>query len=279
VAVAYDDIEQSVQDAGPAELYEFITNSSTTRLTSYGSDVTFGGNVYSSVPLARGSLEVTDLATDQQEMVVEIPEGNAVAVAYSPGIPIESLRVRVTRYHPAWGVSLQIWDGYASDMKYRGHMAAFRVPSGTGDALALEVPSARLQRLCNHILYDAQCTIDPNTKKVSTTISAISLDALTITVGTLGAVGALKDGYIKHIASGEKRTITQTPSGTDILIQCQFPNGLLAIGNAVELYAGCDHQVATCKNSFNNVVNFGGHPYVPSSNLFYVGLLNTRYHY
>ena len=37
----------------------------------------------------------------------------------------------------------------------------------------------------------------------------------------------------------------------------------LAIGDTYTMHAGCDYSFSTCKNRFNNVVNFRGEPYVP----------------
>ena len=39
-------------------------------------------------------------------------------------------------------------------------------------------------------------------------------------------------------------------------------------GDAVTLYAGCDHTAATCLAKFDNLVNFGGCPAVPEFNPF-----------
>lgn len=37
----------------------------------------------------------------------------------------------------------------------------------------------------------------------------------------------------------------------------------VSIGDQLELYAGCDKQITTCINKFNNVLNYRGEPYVP----------------
>jgi hypothetical protein len=38
------------------------------------------------------------------------------------------------------------------------------------------------------------------------------------------------------------------------------------VGVSIRFYAGCDGSIYTCRDKFNNVVNFGGHPYVPKDN-------------
>jgi uncharacterized phage protein (TIGR02218 family) len=42
----------------------------------------------------------------------------------------------------------------------------------------------------------------------------------------------------------------------------------LTAGDAVQLYAGCDHTMAHCKDRFGNLDNFGGFPFIPVKNPF-----------
>ena len=37
---------------------------------------------------------------------------------------------------------------------------------------------------------------------------------------------------------------------------------MLSVGDYYEIYAGCDKTLATCKEKFNNVINFRGEPYI-----------------
>lgn len=39
----------------------------------------------------------------------------------------------------------------------------------------------------------------------------------------------------------------------------------LATGNSFVVTAGCDKRFATCKNRFNNAVNFRGFPHIPGN--------------
>lgn len=38
--------------------------------------------------------------------------------------------------------------------------------------------------------------------------------------------------------------------------------GSIQVGDTLELTAGCDHTITTCKNKFGNSVNFGGFPHI-----------------
>jgi uncharacterized phage protein (TIGR02218 family) len=37
----------------------------------------------------------------------------------------------------------------------------------------------------------------------------------------------------------------------------------IQLGDSFKIYRGCDKSIETCKNTFNNVVNFRGFPHVP----------------
>src|SRR3546814_2715916 len=37
-------------------------------------------------------------------------------------------------------------------------------------------------------------------------------------------------------------------------------------GTAISLYPGCDHRRMTCKDKFNNILNYGGFDWIPTKN-------------
>lgn len=55
---------------------------------------------------------------------------------------------------------------------------------------------------------------------------------------------------------------------TTLTLFNQFSSSDLSIGSVVLAYAGCDKSNSTCATKFNNIVNFGGFPYIPNTNPF-----------
>lgn len=55
---------------------------------------------------------------------------------------------------------------------------------------------------------------------------------------------------------------------TGINITLVSPMPSLVPGQAVRLYAGCDHSTTVCKNRFDNLANYGGFPWIPGKNPF-----------
>jgi uncharacterized phage protein (TIGR02218 family) len=49
----------------------------------------------------------------------------------------------------------------------------------------------------------------------------------------------------------------------------------VAVGDAVQLQAGCDKQFSTCRTKFSNGINFRGHPHMPGTD-FVVGFASAN---
>lgn len=284
--MSFDTVDESVQDAQPIELYAFTTPTATTYVTTAEKDIVYGGNTYTATPGARSNLTSADVADNAEDLNIELFAAHALPQSYANGLPPREVAVVVLRYFAASGFFAQLWSGYVASLSFAGDYATFRVPSGTADALQVQIPSLVCSRLCQHVLYDDFCTVSRaglthgTPYAVSTTISSISPDGLTLSLAGSPFITDLtffQHGEILHTSSTERRTITATVNATDAQIQVPFPGGTLHVGDALTIYAGCDHTVATCFNKFANVVNFGGLPYLPRSNVFYVGLSAAFY--
>jgi uncharacterized phage protein (TIGR02218 family) len=280
--VAFDDFELSVSDSAPVELYTFVDPTATWRLTTHHKDITFGGNTYTATVGSRSSLSVVGLADDSYDLTVELEAAHALVQKYANGVAPYSVTCLVQRYQPASGLAIQLWSGPVTSLAFKGRMGSFRISSGIADALAQECPNVTAQRSCGHQLYDARCTKLESSFAVATGIDAISADGRTIT--TLGSVPAAIGGVpwalhgtLLHVPSNERRTIIVQPSTTQFQIQLEFPLGLVSVGDAVKVIAGCNLTLEQCKAKFSNVINFGGMPSLPQSNLFYVGAVAMRY--
>ncbi|MBQ3675664.1 MAG: phage BR0599 family protein, partial [Campylobacter sp.] len=49
-------------------------------------------------------------------------------------------------------------------------------------------------------------------------------------------------------------------------ITLMFPLKSLSTADLVYVYAGCDKTIKMCRDKFNNSINYGGFPFVPSKN-------------
>jgi hypothetical protein len=128
------------------------------------------------------------------------------------------------------------------------------------------LPFAVASRTCNHAHYDNGCQ-EPRggANQISPTVASVSADGLTITISSIGGKPDqwAQFGEIVRVADGERRLV-RSQIGTALVIDRRFLT--LANGNALEVHAGCDHTVETCRDKFDNVTNFGGHPDLPVGN-------------
>lgn len=281
--MSFDTYELSVEDSEPIELYTFAGPVQTWRLTTYHKDVAFGGDTYVATPGSRSNLLVVDVHADSYDATVELAATHPLVQYYANGVAPREVSFNAKRYQASSGLAIQLWDGFIEALSFKDRMGSFRVPSATAEAMRLDCPSVVAQRLCNHILYDGRCTIARAGFQLVTTIAAISADGRTIT--TVGSVPGptnntpwARHGELLHSATTERRTITEQLALNQFQVQCEFQNASINIGDPVTVFAGCDHQVTTCRDKFANVINFGGFPDLPQSNIFYVGLTSTRYH-
>lgn len=262
--MSYDSDEKSISDSAPVELYEFVLPTQTIRLTSGPVAITFAAQVYTPAALARTSVPVAT-QTSSTEVNVDLSLTSALTQAIVTGIIPSKITVTIRRYQSVSAAAIILWTGYVADVRIKGGAATLRIASLYAELLETQISKAVLQRTCNHVLYDARCTVARGAG-VATTISSTTNAGRTLVVSTVsGAIDSFyRHGEILHPITGERRTVLEQV-GTTVNIISPFPSG---ITNAYTLFAGCDHRVDTCKVKFANMINFGGHPILPVSNVF-----------
>lgn len=130
--------------------------------------------------------------------------------------------------------------------------------------MAQNLPRRVYQGRCTHTLYDAGCTLHA----ADFIDNYVVLAAGRIAVNWVGA--ALHDparylfGTLKMtsgVAAGETLSVSNTAS-TGVALGYPLLN-IPAPGDTFSVTFGCDKSMATCANTFNNLLNFGGFPYIP----------------
>lgn len=265
--MSYDAFEDSFHDAAPVECYKFIGSFTTYRYTSSDVETTLNGEVYSPVSSKRNALRAGTQDDDSLHLEVQLPFDVEVvkdyAYAESPfNLTLELYRVhRGTSFATDW---VLLWKGRITSFSVAGRIAKLRVPSIFSRALQGDLPSAYYQNSCNHVLYDGRCRA--NRTAFTHTAKVLSVGVNNFEVDDDGfADGVLRAGEAINSRNGERRMIL---SNSVNLVVLSYPFVDLRDGDLVDLVAGCDHSFATCKSKFNNALNYGGHPYVPSDNPF-----------
>lgn len=131
-----------------------------------------------------------------------------------------------------------------------------------------QMPRRLYQAACTHTFGDAMCTF--NRASLASTQAALAgstqaqiVMSLSPSPATLYNQGTIIG--LTGLNAGQTRTIAQLSGGAVSLLKAWlYP---VSVGDTFELLPGCDHTTATCQNTFNNLIHFGGFPYIPPPEL------------
>lgn len=270
---AYTDVENSLSGGRPIEVYKFIGTFRNYLYTSHDSPVTVNGENYQPIAIKRATMKVGTQADDTLTFDINMAYNEDVVKDYAFTSSPPDLDLELRRTHEGLDLATDwvlIAIGPVTSFQVDEREATLRVASAFVNALAQPVPGRVWQTPCNHVLYDARCTIDPAGFTTSTTVTGISADGTVHVGSTGGIIDFLAAGQMVNTRTGERRQVVSNNALTDVIIN--FPFKDLVVGDTVHLIAGCDHSLLVCINKFANVINFGGHPYLPENNPFFGNL-------
>ena len=161
---------------------------------------------------------------------------------------------------------------------FRGHFGEIRRTDGSfevelrGLAEALNTPVGRsILRGCDRVLGDAKCGFDVSEPEFTAEgeVATGSSGAKVLCSGLDGfAADWFAKGRLIWLSGeniGESAVIKADVSGTGgrALDLWQQPAWPMAVGDRFRVVAGCDKRPETCREKFNNFINFRGFPHIP----------------
>lgn len=265
--MSFNLLETSVFGGSPIELYEFSILGDTWRYTTDDRVTTFQGADFLPISeLSRGSIRVTQ-NIDRTEVRVEMRGNVAIADQFRIAPPSEPVTLRIYKKHRGDPDYIIRWKGRVQGAVWEGPRVVLTcVPVHS----TLKQPGLRrsYQYQCPYALYDTSCNVSRAAFEVLGTVTAISGTTITVTfTGTFDA-NYFAGGYVlweSTTGRQETRMVTAS-SGSSITLQNTTIG--LSVGDAIRLYAGCDHLISTCHTKFNNAERFGGFPFIPETNPF-----------
>lgn len=132
------------------------------------------------------------------------------------------------------------------------------------------VPPNLIQSSCRHSLYNPNCTLVKSSFASANAIATPPGTTLQLNLTTTITVSPFYQLGTCVFTSGQNNGLeffikNQGVSGGVSFLTLGAPTPFLpAPGDTVEIYPGCDKTIATCSNKFNNLIHFGGMPFVPS---------------
>jgi uncharacterized phage protein (TIGR02218 family) len=205
---------------------------------------------------------------------------NAEAVGALRDAAVSEADIRAGRYDRA-----EIWhwlvDWERPDLRvlqFRGTFGEIRRSDGhfevelRGPAEALNAPVGRsVLRTCDRALGDAKCRFDTATPgfRGEGELLAGSMGASLVTEGLEEfSDGWFAQGVLTWLSGDNAGTrgsvkIDRLAAGARRLTLWQAPGGPVRPGDRFWVAAGCDKRAETCRNKFDNFLNFRGFPHIP----------------
>lgn len=128
-------------------------------------------------------------------------------------------------------------------------------------------------RQCRARLGDSRCKFDLESAKFAIEVTAITGGGYVIASDSL--VGTTNDSFKfgkiiwdSGLNDGLSDEVKASNGGTGTATLTLYPRNPIQIGDTGFIYPGCDFQVSTCGQRFNNLNNFRGEPYVPPPNSY-----------
>lgn len=254
----------------PVELYDFVLGGTEYLLCTSSDPQTYAAKTYLPLEINREAVQVGP-EEDSSLLQITMPSSHALVRQFINSVPgvLCSLTIRRVHKTDAANELYTLYKGIVRSVAFsdKGGVSQVGVMSTAG-ALARTIPRYAFTSLCGHMLFDRRCTINQNLFKFTGTASAVSSNQFTLT----GLTASKGDGWATAgfaVSNLDYRLILS--QSLDVLtLLLPFNNNVS--GTSVDVFAGCDHSAGVCQSKFANGINFGGYPFVPTTNPFVSGL-------
>jgi uncharacterized phage protein (TIGR02218 family) len=269
--MAYETLERSTWHGAPVELYRFVLGTQMWTFTSSDGD---GWNYlsedYAPIPIHRSEPEQSEEPAAHR-LSITMPRNEAIPRLFVAFVPPQTMWLTIFRKHRADAEVVALWQGVVRSAAWKGSEAELQCDPI--EALLARMGLRRLfGPLCNHMLYDAGCTVPASAFMREATILNTTGFNLVASEFASEPDGWFTAGFVKR-ANGDMRFIMGHVSDT-ITLLAPFPGTLN--GEVVEAYAGCDHLFSTCVGKFGDYTEdgatHGGWSEMPTKNPFQTGL-------
>jgi len=270
--MSFETYETSRARGGPQQLYlfrvgaDYYCYTDAERQIVHQVDGDTVARTFVPLPIDRGKI-VSSGSADKVTLSVNMPKSTPVAELFRIFPPSDIVWLTIFIGHDSDPdiEFMAIWSGRVLSGIHEGSKASLQCEPVT---TSIKRPGLRrrYQYGCPHPLYGRSCGVDRTAFTVTATVASVSGYQVGFSSGWEGAFtkAHFANGLFDFVITGSrhaKRTILQVNTTTNVLtISGAIPD--LVVGSTVSLSLGCDHQMTGC-NSFGNIQNFGGQPWIP----------------
>lgn len=252
----------------PIDLFRIVLDDQVWTLTSADTEQVYdagdGDEIYIPVAMGRNGIEQKRELT-KANIEVKLPVDHELSILLLTSYIEQVMTLTVFTQRDA---SVDIsWKGRLASMK-PGDADLTLVFESVFTSLRRPGLRARFQKSCRHALYGRGCTLNPESFAAVGSATALNGPIITVTEAAAQAdgyyVGGMlrgPDGSLAYIINhlGTLLTLQRVPYSVLQAAAASFPFN-------VTLYPGCDHTRATCRDKFNNKLNYGGFDWIPQKN-------------
>jgi len=260
--------EETQKKRKPTELYHLWREGGEHwRYTSADFSITYGGNAFAPATVTRGSVRY-DTEFEVSTLRCTFGYVDDPVLEYIAQNPVEVIWIEVLKWYEdvTPEEASVIFIGQVKNVAFEGNKATVTCV-GFEHYLQQRIPKYRFQLGCNNDLFDDFCSSNGGPQKeywsVNATVTTVDTDGVVLNSSTFGE---MEDGYFTrgYITWGDYHRMIVDHSGTAITLRFSMPG--FTVGQSVDAYAGCDRQLGTCVERFDNMLNFFGHPWIPMDN-------------
>jgi len=266
--MSFTGVEHSQEQGAPVELYEFKFGPQDGDVYRYTNAVKALDGGYNPVPISREAIK-TNGKMDKANVTIKVPVTLELANLFLPYPPPYVVRVTIRQGHLTDGAKEYpvVWIGRVLSAAREGNESKLTCENTT---VSLKRPGLKrnYQHGCPFLLYGPGCTVDKDNFKYETTVEEL-----------LGS-GRIKlpDNWFLPLSGPKFRGGTfewDGPAGREIRTILKSDETSITLGGyltgltegmAVTLYPGCAHNMTDCEETFDNIVNYGGQPWIPFKN-------------
>lgn len=267
--MSYEEKEASVSSGTPRELFAFYIQGRAWRYTSADTLVE-NGAPYRSVDIQRSEIQANE---ENSSFSMDIVLDRTLSLA--------RVLVEENPVSPCWLIMYRLHEEAETAVHFQGQVASFSVQgekvvlhcASMQQAMEKKIPRFRFQRICNHILYDRGCGLDPEDFKVAAEVTYVLGTNVSVTWSGSHATwpGGAPEGWgaagmLHKPSTGQRQFIVSHPTNLDMVLLSPMV-GLL-VGDDVEVFAGCTRTPEMCQERFDNLSRFVGFPNIPEINPF-----------
>lgn len=260
--MSYLAIEQSQHDGQPQELYRFVSGTQRWLYTSGQEAVEYQSETYMPATISRSDIEQSNEIA-RLGLEIRMPRDLPLVSLFLAASPDGVVSVTLYRRHVGDAEFITYWKGRITGARLSGAEATLKCEP-IASSLKRAGLRARYQLLCRHVLYSSGCGALKESFRVDGTVAAVSGIAVQVVAAASKPDGYFVGGMFATTTAGVRMIVGH--AGINLTLSAPMVG--LKAGDTVQLYAGCDHTMAHCKDRFANLDNFGGFPFIPVKNPF-----------